>query len=310
MATLYDVPAPAKINLFLHVTGRLADGYHQLQTVFRFIGLYDYLDFDRRQDGKVQREGEGLAGLDAADDLVVRAANALQKATGTAYGAQIRYRKTIPAGGGLGGGSSNAASTLIALNRLWGTGLSRQALQELGATLGADVPVFIYGQSAFAQGKGDLFQPLSLQDDAYYLIIQPHDSVSTAAVFSDPRLTRNTQPVTISIFTDWRNVNAGQGADAESAYFGRNDLEPVVFVREPGIQATSTWLKQQGIHARITGSGACFFVECVSLDQATALQQKLWVKMAQCESIASAAVNQTWVCPGLNDHPLKYWIRS
>lgn len=309
MATLYDVPAPAKINLFLHVTGRQVDGYHQLQTVFRFIGLYDYLDFDRRTDGKIQREGGGLPGLDATDDLVVRAAHALQHATGTAYGAQIRYHKTIPAGGGLGGGSSNAASTLIALNRLWGTGLSRHALQELGATLGADVPVFIYGQSAFAQGKGDIFEPLSLPE-AHYVIIQPHAGVSTAAVFSDPRLTRDSQPVKISFFSDWQRINADHEAGSESAYFGRNDLEPVVFVLNPDVQATAAWLKQQGIHARMTGSGACFFVGCSSSVDAQALQQKIAVKMTQCESGASAVIRQAWACPGLNDHPLKYWVHS
>src|SRR5690554_7016520 len=167
MATLYDVPAPAKINLFLHITGRRDDGYHELQTAFRFIGLYDYLDFERRSDGVIQRDGDGLGGLAADDDLVVRAARVLQRATGCTYGAQISYRKTIPAGGGLGGGSSNAASTLIALNQLWGTGLSRSELQVLGATLGSDVPVFIYGQSAFAQGTGDVFQPLQLPDASY-----------------------------------------------------------------------------------------------------------------------------------------------
>lgn len=309
MVTLYDVPAPAKINLFLHVIGRRDDGYHQLQTAFRFIGLYDYLDFDRRPDGIIRRQGDGLAGLNAADDLVVRAAYVLKKATGTPYGAEIRYRKTIPAGGGLGGGSSNAASTLIALNRLWGTGLSRHALQKLGATLGADVPVFIYGQSAFAQGRGDIFEPLRLQD-AHYVIVQPHASVSTAAVFSDPRLTRDAQPVTISIFTDWQRVSVDHSVDSESVYFGRNDLEPVVFVLDPGIQATATWLKKQGIHARMTGSGACFFIECASSVQAQVLQQKILVRMTQCESAASAVVRKTWACPGLNDHPLKDWIRS
>src|SRR5690625_1989749 len=174
MKALFDVPAPAKINLFLHVVGRRDDGYHLLQTAYRFIGLYDYLDFERRADGVIGRE-QGLDQLDADDDLVVRAARLLQRVTGTRDGVQISYRKTIPAGGGLGGGSSNAATTLIALNRLWGTGLSRQDLQALGASLGADVPVFIYGDAAFAQGIGDDLQPLALPD-ASYLVIQPHAS--------------------------------------------------------------------------------------------------------------------------------------
>lgn len=309
MAILYDVPAPAKINLFLHVTGRRADGYHLLQTAFRFIGLYDHLDFERRSDGVIQREGQGLDGLDMDDDLVVRAARALQRATGSTYGAQIRYRKMIPAGGGLGGGSSNAASTLIALNRLWGTGLSRAELQALGATLGADVPVFIYGQPAFAQGTGDVFQPLTLRD-ASYLLIQPFASVSTAKVFSAPDLTRDSKPITITFFTDWQRVNSDRGAGAESVYFGRNDLEPVAFALDPGVQATAMWLQQQGIKARMTGSGACFFVECSSSDQASVHQQEIIGKMTQCPSIASAVIKQMWVCPGLHEHPLKYWIRS
>lgn len=306
---LYDVPAPAKINLFLHVTGRRPDGYHLLQTAFRFIGLYDRLDFDLRRDGVICRDSSGPEGLAASDDLVVRAAAALQKATGTGYGAQIRYTKVIPTGGGLGGGSSNAATTLIALNRLWDTRLSRVELQRLGATLGADVPVFIYGQAAFAQGRGDVFQPLQLAD-AHYVIIQPRASLGTAQVFSHPDLTRDTKPVKISFFTDWQQVNAGQGAQQGSCYFGRNDLESVACTLDPCVGATATWLKQQGINARMTGSGACFFVECPSPDQAGVIQQKILGKIAQCESVASGLIRQTWVCPGLHEHPLKYWIRS
>src|SRR5690554_2836876 len=309
MAIQYDVPAPAKINLFLHVTGRRDDGYHLLQTAFRFIGLYDYLDFERRSDGIIQREGDGLEGLAPEDDLVVRAARALQRATGCTYGAQIRYRKAIPAGGGLGGGSSNAASTLIALNRLWGTDLSRSELQALGATLGSDVPVFIYGQPAFAQGTGDVFQPLTL-DDATYLLIQPHASVSTATVFSDPNLTRDSKPITITFFTDWQREHSHRGAGDEPVYFGRNDLELVALALDPDVGSTGMWLAQQGIKARMTGSGACFFVECTSSKQAYKHQQKIIGKIQQCPGIASAFVRQMWVCPGLHEHPLKYWIRS
>ena len=147
--TLYDVPAPAKINLFLHVVGKRPDGYHLLQSVFRFIGLYDTLNFDLRADGRIMCDST-IEDLDPADDLVVRAAKALQQAAGCRYGAQINYVKRIPSGGGLGGGSSDAASTLIALNRLWGTGLSRAELMRLALPLGADVPVFVFGQPAFA----------------------------------------------------------------------------------------------------------------------------------------------------------------
>lgn len=309
MTTLYDVPAPAKINLFLHVTGRRPDGYHLLQTAFRLIGLYDYLDIERRGDGVIAREGQGLDGLAQDDDLVVRAARLLQQVTGSRYGAQLSYRKTIPAGGGLGGGSSNAASTLIALNRLWNTGLSRHDLQQLGARLGSDVPVFIYGQSAFAQGTGDEFQPLSLPD-ASYLLIQPDAAMSTAEVFSAPDLTRDTEPITISIFTDWQQSLASQDADHPSVYFGRNDLEPIAFALDPGVRATSLWLQQLGINARMTGSGACFFVECTSSARASKHKQKILGKISQCSGTAPAVIRQMWVCPGLHEHPLKYWIHS
>jgi 4-diphosphocytidyl-2-C-methyl-D-erythritol kinase len=161
LTALYDVPAPAKLNLFLHVVGRRPDGYHSLQSVFRFIGLYDYLDFETRADGQIECQSP-LIGLTPDDDLVVRAARMLQSATGTKMGVQIRYRKVIPCGGGLGGGSSNAASTLIALNRLWRTGLSRTELMRLALPLGADVPVFVFGQAAFAQGIGEDLQQVEL----------------------------------------------------------------------------------------------------------------------------------------------------
>src|SRR5690606_6719674 len=173
---LYDVPAPAKINLFLHVTGRRDDGYHLLETVFRFVDLCDTLSFDVRSDGLIVRDGPALPGLAAEDDLVVRAARALQQATGTRLGAQIAYTKNIPSGGGLGGGSSDAATTLIALNRLWNTGLNRDALMALARPLGADVPVFIFGTSAFAEGTGDILTGLSLPERAY-LIVRPHGAV-------------------------------------------------------------------------------------------------------------------------------------
>lgn len=309
MTALYDVPAPAKINLFLHVTGRRADGYHLLQTAFRFVGLYDSLDFDRRSDGVISRQGAALESLAAEDDLVVRAARLLQQATGTRYGAQIAYRKQIPAGGGLGGGSSNAASTLIALNRLWGTGLSRHELQALGAGLGADVPVFIYGESAFAQGTGGDLQPLALPD-ASYLLIQPDASISTAAVFSAPDLTRDTKPITITFFTDWQQSSGKQSTGQQPVYFGRNDLEPVAFALEPTVRATNLWLHGQGINARMTGSGACFFVQCETPEQAQKHKQKIIGKITQCPNAASAVIRQMWVCPGLHEHPLKYWIRS
>lgn len=310
---LYDVPAPAKINLFLHVIGRRDDGYHLLQTAFRFIGLYDTLHFDVRDDGLIVREGQQIAGLAAEDDLVVRAARALQQATGTKQGAQIHYTKNIPSGGGLGGGSSDAATTLIALNRLWKTKLSREALMRLGLSLGADVPVFIYGQPAFAEGIGEVFTPLTLPERAY-LVVQPTQNVPTHGIFSSPDLTRDSPSVTMSVFADWYTINAPQKTlphgNIAGGFFGRNDLESVVFAGYPSVKNTAIWLKQQGINARMSGSGACFFVEFVTIEQAAVCQQEIIGKMLTRENDNAAEIQNAWACPGLFDHPLRHWTSS
>lgn len=306
---LYDVPAPAKINLFLHVVGRRSDGYHLLQTAFRFIDLCDFLDFDLRKDGAIHREGTGADGVAVEQDLVVRAALALQKATGTTQGAQIRYRKTIPAGGGLGGGSSDAASTLIALNRLWRTDLDRAQLMRIAADLGADVPVFIYGQPAFAQGVGDEFSPLPLPERAY-LIIQPQASVATVSIFSDPDLTRDCASVKMSVFTDWQKKQVANNCGNFTQLFGQNSLQPVVFAQYPGVRLAAKWLQQQGLHVRMTGSGACFFAEFATLAQAVFHQREIVGKIALRESGSAAVVENVWACPGLFMHPLQHWIRS
>ncbi|RTZ40667.1 4-(cytidine 5'-diphospho)-2-C-methyl-D-erythritol kinase [Candidimonas sp. SYP-B2681] len=306
---LYDVPAPAKINLFLHVTGRRPDGYHLLQTAFRFIDLCDTLDFDVRSDGRIEREGEQIAGLAHEDDLVVRAARILQQNTGTALGAQIRYRKNIPSGGGLGGGSSDAATTLIALNRLWKTGLDRAALMRLGLLLGADVPVFIYGQPAFAEGIGEILSPLMLPERAY-LVVQPMQNVPTANVFSAANLTRDSPSVKISFFTDWQTINAPLNGLESCQLFGRNDLESVVFAQYPLVQQVATWLYGQGLNARMTGSGACFFVEFVTLEQATVCQQEIVGKMLNRENDNAVVIQKVWACSGLLEHPLRHWISS
>lgn len=306
---LYDVPAPAKINLFLHVTGRRDDGYHLLQTAFRFIDLCDTLSFDLRRDGHILREGEGMVGLAHDDDLVVRAARALQQATGTSLGAQIRYSKVIPSGGGLGGGSSDAATTLIALNRLWQTGLSRQDLMKLALPLGADVPVFLYGRAAFAEGVGEVLSPLELPERAY-LVVQPPQSVPTAGVFSSPDLTRNSPSVKISVFADWQKINAPDNGFFENGFFGRNDLEPVVFAKYPRVGAAHRWLGQQGLSARMSGSGSCFFTEFVTLEQAVMCRQQIIGKISCRESGDAAVVQNAWACSGFMDHPLRDWISS
>lgn len=239
-------PAPAKLNLFLHVIGRRADGYHLLQTAFRFIDYGDDLTFTPRADGLVRRVS-ALPGVEEPQDLSVRAARLLQKETGCAMGADIGIVKRLPMGGGLGGGSSDAATTLIALNRLWKTGVSRERLQQLGLTLGADVPVFVFGQSAFAEGVGERLQALRLPP-AWYLVLVPELAVSTAEIFSAAELTRNTNAITIAPFSvgPARNIP------------GRNDLEPVVCGRYPQVARHLDWLRQFG-DARMTGSGACVF---------------------------------------------------
>jgi len=306
---LYDVPAPAKINLFLHVTGRRDDGYHLLETVFRFVDLCDTLSFDARSDGRIVREGPAMAGLAPEDDLVVRAARALQRATGTSLGAHISYTKRIPSGGGLGGGSSDAATTLIALNRLWGTGLGRDALMALARPLGADVPVFIYGQPAFARGIGDEFEAVQLPERAY-LVVQPTQNVPTSAVFSSPDLTRNSPCVKMPVFADWQEINAPDDGLFKDGMFGRNDLSPVVFAAYPRVGQAHEWLTQQGLTARMSGSGSCLFVEFVTLQQAVKHRQEFISKIPSRENDDAAVIRNVWACPGLLDHPLRHWISS
>lgn len=233
--------APAKLNLFLHVVGRRADGYHLLQTIFRFVDHGDRLSYRRRADGAVMHL-RPLPGVEPERDLCVRAARLLQRETACSFGVEISLEKVLPMGGGLGGGSSDAATTLLALNRLWELGLSRFELQRLGLELGADVPVFVFGQSAFAEGVGEQLQAIDLAP-AWYVVLTPPVHVSTPEVFASPELTRGTIPVKIAAFS------SGQG---------RNDLEPVVCRKYPVVAEFLGWLGQYG-DARMTGSGACVF---------------------------------------------------
>ena len=306
---LYDVPAPAKLNLFLHVVGRRPDGYHLLQTVFRFIDLCDTLHFEARPDGRIERATD-LPGVPPEQDLTVRAARALQQATGTRQGARISLEKRIPQGGGLGGGSSDAASTLVALNRLWGTGLSRRELMALALPLGADVPVFIFGQSAFAEGVGEVLAPLPLPPAAY-LVAQPDASVPTAGIFTDPDLTRDTPSVTIADFLAWQDFGASSAMQAGQKLFGRNDLEPVVYRRYVEVSHAARWLSGRGIHARMSGSGACLFAQYTTMQQAVLAQQEITATMR----VAGESTGNTQpgfrlvrACPGLAEHPLRNWI--
>lgn len=236
--------APAKLNLMLRVVGRRRDGYHLLQTVFRFIDHGDTLRFRVRADGVIARDND-LPGIPESSDLCVRAAKALQQASGTPLGADIRLDKCLPLGGGLGGGSSDAATTLLALNRLWKTALSRRQLLDLAVKLGADVPVFVFGDNALAEGIGEELQALDLPP-AWYVVLCPPVAVSTAAVFSHPDLKRDSQKVTIQGFTD------------SAVGFNNNDLQPLVLAQYPEVARHLAWLSRFG-PALMTGSGACVF---------------------------------------------------
>ena len=306
---LYDVPAPAKLNLFLHVVGRRPDGYHLLQTVFGFIDLCDTLHFEARADGRIERAAD-LPGVPPEHDLTLRAARALQQATGTRQGAVISLEKRIPQGGGLGGGSSDAATTLIALNRLWGTGLSRSDLMALALPLGADVPVFVYGQPAFAEGVGEQLAPVALPPAAY-LVVQPDASVPTAGIFADPDLTRDTPSVTIADFLASQDFDVAGSAGGGRDLFGRNDLEPVVYRRYPEVLGAAQWLSGRGIHARMSGSGACLFARYATMQQAVLAQQEITATMRVAGETAGhtqPGFRLVRACPGLAEHPLRNWI--
>jgi 4-diphosphocytidyl-2-C-methyl-D-erythritol kinase len=250
-------PAPAKLNLFLHVVGRRADGYHLLQTVFRLIDLVDWIELSPREDGAV-RLAEPLPGVPEDADLTVRAARLLQEVGAVRMGVTIRVAKRIPIGGGLGGGSSDAATTLIALDELWGTGLSRAELGALAVRLGADVPFFTLGRNAFAEGIGEVLAPLDL-DPAWYVVITPQVAVSTGEIFGSRELTRDTKPLTMQAFF---------------AGLGRNDLEPVVCRRFPQVAQALAWLKRYG-DARLSGSGSSVFAAYQTEADARAVVAKI-----------------------------------
>jgi 4-diphosphocytidyl-2-C-methyl-D-erythritol kinase len=253
-------PAPAKLNLFLHVTGRRADGYHELETLFQLIDICDEISIKCVEDGLILRE-EGATGVPADADLVTRAARLLRDEAGSpALGARLRVRKVIPMGAGLGGGSSDAASTLVALNALWDLGLTLPDLALLSARLGADVPVFVHGLNAIARGIGDRLEPVELPE-RWFAVIFPGVSVSTRDVFQAPELTRNSPSMTMP----------GLPLPGACGVFtmGRNDLEPVVTARYPAVRDALGWLECRG-RARMTGSGACVFAVFTDRDAADA----------------------------------------
>ncbi|MBK1781668.1 4-(cytidine 5'-diphospho)-2-C-methyl-D-erythritol kinase [Advenella sp. WQ 585] len=309
MKHLYDVPAPAKLNLFLHVTGRREDGYHLLQTVFVFIDLADQLQFELRNDGVICRQ-TSLPGIDHESDLIVRAARALQKATGTAQGATIHVQKNIPAGGGLGGGSSDAASTLVALNRLWKTGLSRWELQQLALPLGADVPVFVFGQNTFAEGIGEAFTACRVPKQAY-LVFQPRLGISTPAIFTDPGLCRDTPLVTVQDVQQSLSLPVPETSlISQPAFFGHNDLETVACRQHPGLQQLVDWLAARQVKARMTGSGACFFAPFPSYADALRAKHGLDANLPAFNQEVSVPVERLIAARGLARHPLYDWVKN
>ncbi|WEF32547.1 4-(cytidine 5'-diphospho)-2-C-methyl-D-erythritol kinase [Pseudoduganella chitinolytica] len=271
MRQLLNCPAPAKLNLFLHVTGRRADGYHLLQTVFQLIDRGDVLHFTLRDDDAIRRVTD-VPGVPEEQDLIVRAAHKLRaeaiRRTGrTPPGVDIAIDKILPMGGGLGGGSSDAATTLMALNALWQAGLSRQELMDLGLPLGADIPFFVFGRTAFAEGVGEALQAVDVPA-CWYVVIEPGVAVPTAKIFTSEHLTRNTPLVIMSDFSSYLAKRNGlQG-------FGRNDLQQVATRLFPPVAEAVEWLGGYG-DARMTGSGACVFCAFDSEEQADAVLAKV-----------------------------------
>ncbi|HMO46825.1 MAG TPA: 4-(cytidine 5'-diphospho)-2-C-methyl-D-erythritol kinase [Rubrivivax sp.] len=285
LRALFDVPAPAKLNLFLHVVGRRADGYHLLQSVFVLIDWCDSLHFELREDGALARHDLGAAL--PADDLCLRAARALQAQSGTALGVDIRLDKRLPWGAGLGGGSSDAASTLLALNRLWRLHWPRERLLRLGATLGADVPFFIGGDHAFVEGIGEKLTPLVLPPQAF-AVVKPAAAIATADIFASPALARDTAPVILS------GSLASAGFDDG---FGRNDLQPVAEARCPEVRTVAGWLEGRFGNSRMTGSGSAVFARVGTEDPSLAA----W----PAQSLPGSWVGR--ICRSLDHHPLREW---
>ena len=310
--TLYDLAAPAKLNLFLHVVGRRPDGYHLLQSLFRLISLADSVTVDLRRDGQISREGSLEQIVPAASDLTVRAAKALQAATGVALGANIHVLKRIPFGAGLGGGSSDAATVLLALNRLWRTGLSRQQLMKIGLALGADVPFFLHGEAGFVQGVGEQIETVTAPDQSY-LVFKPSVNIATAEVFADPDLTRDSENVKITDFSGCINFVGSESAGIRG--FGTNDLEAVVLKKFAAVRQVKYWLASQGFQTRLSGSGSCLFAEAGTPDGAQLALESLIGKMQSVKEemprqMLGASLESVHVCDGLFQHPLKSWVSN
>ena len=284
LKALYDVPAPAKLNLFLHITGRRADAYHLLQSVFMLIDWCDTLHFELRRDGVISRTDLGMAVHQdlPAEDLSVRAARALQAATGTTLGVHISLEKRIPSQAGMGGGSSDAASCLLALQRLWGLRLPPAKLMALALSLGADVPFFLCGSHAWVEGIGELITPITLPA-ARFLVVKPAAGLSTQAIFSSQELKRDTKTATMLGFA---------ANDNGLVYgFGRNDLQPVAEKLCPPMVQSLNWLAAQGLQGRMTGSGSAVFAQMPN-------------EMTLSDAPGDWQIRQ---CGNLEAHPLAGW---
>ena len=279
MKQLHDVPAPAKLNLFLHITGQRPDGYHLLQSVFMLIDWCDTLHFEKRPNAAISRED--LTVQLPADDLITRAARLLQQHTGCTQGVHIAVEKQIPAQAGMGGGSSDAATCLLALNQLWNLKLSLETLEKLGLQLGADVPFFLRGHNAWVEGVGEKITPLTLPS-AQFWVIKPPSGIETAQIFTHPGLQRATKPATISVFA------------AEPYDFGHNDLQPIAEVICPEVSQALQVLSNAGMNGRMTGSGSAVFAHCTTGTKLSPVPDHWQVRK----------------CSNLEVHPLKGWASS
>jgi 4-diphosphocytidyl-2-C-methyl-D-erythritol kinase len=299
LSSLYDLPAPAKLNLFLHVTGRRADGYHLLQSVFTLIDWADNLHLERRSDGRLLRHD--LRAKLPEDDLCLKAARALQAESGCTLGADISIDKQVPWGAGLGGGSSDAATVLIGLNRLWGLGWPRERLLALGLALGADVPFFIGGHMAWVEGIGEKLTPISLAPQ-HYAVLKPSAPIATAAIFSSPLLTRDTEPAIVAGFLADASAlirsEADGGLEALSSFAGRNDLQPAAEALCPEVAAAGRWLQARFGNSRMTGSGSAVYARAGAGERPVA-------------TMLEGEWPEGWVgrmCRSLDVHPLSGWL--
>ena len=279
MKALFDVPAPAKLNLFLHITGRRSDGYHLLQSVFMLIDWCDTLHFEIRNDGQISRED--LTTALPENDLILRAAHALQKSSGQTHGVHIGIEKRIPSQAGMGGGSSDAASTLLALNRLWQLDYTVEQLAQIGLQLGADVPFFLGGHNAWVEGIGEKMTPVDIPD-ARFLVVKPADGLETKQIFCDPALKRDSETAILSGFA------------ADAFGFGRNDLQSVAQRLCPGVTQALNWLELQGLSGRMTGSGSAVFAQLLH----------------EFNSPTAPSGMQVRSCNNLAVHPLVGWATS